>query len=186
MAYKRSGVQVPIAPPELLSMYKHSAGILVYKKVNNSCQVLLGHMGGPFWAKKDAGAWSIPKGEFDPETEDKLVAARREFAEEIGQIIDGNFIDLGNAKQNTGKIVYIFAVNGDIDTDRVKSNVCTMEWPPKSGQTIEVPEIDRAEWLALEAAKQKVVKGQIVFIDRLAKKLGLEEVTSPPSQVTLL
>jgi len=183
---------------------KHSAGILVYRLPGKSAEVLLGHMGGPFWAKKDNGAWSIPKGEFDPEAEDVLAAAKREFTEETGQFPsfarsdlanncsgydpeqpDDRFIDLGTVVQSNGKTVYAFATAGDFDVAKAKSNTCKMEWPPRSGQKIEIPEIDRVEWFTLDKAKQKIVKGQIGFIDRLAKKLGIDPPADPLQQSAL-
>lgn len=165
---------------------KFSAGILVYRNADGSFEVLLAHMGGPFWAKKDAGAWSIPKGEFDSESEEPIAAAKREFNEEIGQSIDGDFLDLGTVIQSSGKTVYCFAVEGQIDVSNVKSNKIKIEWPPRSGKKIEIPEIDRAEWFNSEVAKQKIIKAQAEFIDRLANNLGLEKPISPPSQTTLL
>lgn len=153
-------------------MAKKSAGLLVYRlKDNKDVQILLVHPGGPQWAKKDEHAWSIPKGEVE-EDEDMLVAAGREFEEEIGlQAPKGELRELGNAKVSGGKSNYIWAVEGDLDVSTIKSNKLTMEWPPKSGKQIEIPEVDRAEWISLGQAKFKLHKGQAVFVDRLQELL---------------
>jgi len=130
-------------------------------------------MGGPFWAHKDAGGWSIPKGEYDPETEDPLSAALREFTEEVGVTAPvGEPIDLGVHAQPSGKRVRAYAVMADPDLGFVASNTFTMEWPRGSGRVQEFPEIDRAEWFALEEARLRVVSGQIPIIDALARHLG--------------
>jgi predicted NUDIX family NTP pyrophosphohydrolase len=131
-------------------------------------EVLLVHPGGPFWAKKDLGAWSVPKGEFPP-GEDALVAARREFEEETGFAVDGRFIQLTPVKQSGGKLVQVWAVEGDCDASAVRSNTFSIEWPPRSGKEQQFPEIDRAEWFTIEAAKQKILKGQIPFIEELKR-----------------
>jgi len=128
-------------------MAKKSAGILLYRIKNNSAEVLLVHPGGPFWAKKDLGSWSIPKGEFS-DNENPIEAAKREFQEEIGLEIKGKFIELTPIKQNSGKIV-LDCDRGDIDPKSIKSNVFEMEWPPKSGKKQSFPEIDKGEWLIL-------------------------------------
>lgn len=129
-------------------------------------EVLLVHPGGPFWAKKDLGAWSIPKGEYAPE-EDPLDAARREFTEEIGVPPQGEFIALQPVKQSGGKVVTAWAFEGDCDPAGVKSNSFAMEWPPRSGRMQEFPEIDRAAWFAVEEAKQKINKGQRALLEQL-------------------
>ncbi len=149
-----------------------SAGLLVWRRRPGGSEVLIGHMGGPYWAKKDDGGWSIPKGEHDPD-EDDLAAARREFAEEIGhEAPDGDTHDLGEAKQSTGKIVHAWAVEGDLDATTAVSNTFTMEWPPGSGRIAEFPEFDRSAWFDLPTAARKLVKGQVPFVQRLAEYLG--------------
>jgi len=146
---------------------KMSAGILLFRKANDGIEVLLGHMGGPFWARRDDGAWSIPKGEYEP-PEDALAAARREFTEELGlPVPPGELIELGEAKQSGGKIVTIWAVEGDLDPDAVVPGTFEMEWPPRSGRQQAFPEIDRAAWFSLDLAEQKIVSGQRPFLDRL-------------------
>jgi len=147
-------------------MRGQSAGILVYRQASAGMEVLLVHPGGPFWAKKDAGAWSIPKGLLGAE-EDALEAARREFFEETGFAIDGDFLPLGSVTQPSGKVVLAWAVLGEIDAAGVKSNTFEMEWPPNSGMRREFPEVDRAGWFALEVARGKILKGQSEFLDRL-------------------
>jgi predicted NUDIX family NTP pyrophosphohydrolase len=152
-------------------MVKNSAGILMYRFREDSPEVLLVHPGGPFWAKKDEGAWSIPKGEFDIENEDPLEAAKREFEEETGFALEGDFIPLDKLKQSSMKIVHAWAVQGDCDAANIKSNSFLMEWPPRSGKQQEFPEVDRAEWFDLETAKIKILKGQRAFIEKLLEKL---------------
>ncbi|NCD68988.1 NUDIX domain-containing protein [Mucilaginibacter agri] len=147
-------------------MPKQSAGILVYKNIDNQLQVFLVHPGGPFWAKKDGGAWSVPKGEF-LDDEDPLAAAQREFTEETGQSIDGNFLALKPVKLKSGKQVYCWAVEGDADADNIVSNVFQLEWPPKSGRLIDVPEVDKAAWFDLNTAKEKINIAQVAFIEEL-------------------
>jgi predicted NUDIX family NTP pyrophosphohydrolase len=144
-----------------------SAGLLLYREAVGGIEVLIAHMGGPFWAGKDAGAWSIPKGEYD-ESETPLDAARREFAEELGVAVPvGEAIPLGEVKQANGKIVTAFAVAGEIDVDRVVSNTFTIEWPRGSGRLREFPEVDRAEWCDLNTARDRLVRGQRALLDRL-------------------
>jgi predicted NUDIX family NTP pyrophosphohydrolase len=169
-------------------MAKQSAGILVYRRRNESVEVLLGHPGGPFWAKKDVGAWSVPKGEVEDD-EDLLAAAKREFSEETGKPVpEGEFLELGSFKRSGGKLIHAWAVEGDLDTGSIVSNTLQVEWPPKSGQQIEIPEIDRASWVPLTEAPAKLHKGQDVFIERLAEKLGvdMQEPPEAPVQQTLL
>ena len=165
-------------------MKKHSAGILVYKKQANSLEVLLVHPGGPFWTKKDV--WGIPKGEND-ETEDPLVAAKREFEEELNHPApDGDYLDLGEIKISSGKIIKAWAVEADVDVAKIKSNVIKIEWPPRSGQQIEIPEVDKAEWLLASQAITKMHKGQEAFIERLAEKLDIPLAATPkPEQGSL-
>ena len=149
-------------------MAKQSAGILLYRKIEGQLQVFLVHPGGPFFKNKDAGAWSIPKGEFS-EDEDALDAAKREFSEETGQVIDGNFIPLKPVTLKSGKKVYAWTVEGDIDHETIFSNLFEIEWPPKSGKKQSFPEIDKAGWFDIETAKIKINVAQVGFIDELAK-----------------
>ena len=147
-------------------MPKQSAGILLYRKINNQLEVFLVHPGGPFFKNKDDGAWSIPKGEF-LDNEDALIAAKREFLEETGQSVDGNFIKLKPVKLKSGKTVYAWAVEGDIDHEVIISNVFEMEWPPKSGKMASFAEVDRAAWFEPGLAKVKINSAQIALIDEL-------------------
>ena len=151
---------------------RRSAGLLVYRRATgDGLQVLLGHMGGPYWSHKDGGAWSIPKGEY-LDGEPPLDAARREFFEETGHPApEGETIDLGEARQGNGKLVRIWAVEGDLDATTMISNTFTMEWPPRSGTIREYPEFDRAAWFDLDAAVAMLVKGQVPFVGRLAERL---------------
>jgi len=144
---------------------KKSAGILLYRRSGNGIEVLLGHPGGPFWTYKDDGAWSIPKGEF--EDEDPLAAARREFEEETGFAVDGEFIALAPLRQKSEKIVYLFALESDLDPTQAQSNLFSMEWPPGSGRIGEFPEIDRIAWFGLDAARRKVQPGQRPALDEV-------------------
>ena len=150
----------------------HSAGLLLHRRAPDGLEVLLVHPGGPFWARRDAGVWSIPKGETDA-GEDALAGARREFAEELGSPApDGEPIALGEVRQRSGKRVTAWALAGDLDPATVRSNPFSMEWPPRSGRTQEFPEVDRAGWFGLEAAREKLIAAQVVFLDRLALALG--------------
>lgn len=151
-------------------MAKKSAGILLFRRKKNILEVFLVHPGGPFWAKKDDGAWSIPKGEFD-DNEDGLKAAKREFKEETGSDIHGNFIELVPIKQKSGKLVYAWAVEGDIDPTRIKSNEFEMEWPPRSGKMRTFPEIDKADWFTISGASLKINAGQLSLLKNLESKL---------------
>lgn len=153
-------------------MPKHSAGILCYRFRDSDLQVLLVHPGGPFWARKDKAAWSIPKGELE-EGEDPLNAAKREFAEETGIVLDSLLIDLGKLQQPSRKIVHAWAVSQDCDPSSIVSNTFTMEWPPKSGKMEEFSEIDRAAWYSTRVARTKLHKGQVGFLDTLKEALGL-------------
>jgi predicted NUDIX family NTP pyrophosphohydrolase len=143
---------------------KRSAGLLMYRRTGSAVEVLLVHPGGPFWAKKDEGAWSLPKGIIDP-GEDELLAAIREFEEETGFTAEGDFIALTPRRQPSGKIIYAWAIEGDGDPSVMKSNTFTMEWPPRSGEMGEFPEADRVEWFDIESAKSKIIKGQKGFIE---------------------
>lgn len=151
-------------------MPKKSAGILVFRKNKGEYEVLLVHPGGPFWAKKDLNSWSVPKGEFGDD-EDAFSAAKREFKEETGFWPEGEFIKLDVVKQPGGKLIHTWAVEGDIDASKVKSNLFKLEWPPKSGSFKEFPEIDRAEWFTFEIARKKILKGQVPILENLAEKL---------------
>lgn len=152
-------------------MAKQSAGILLYRIKDNKLQVFLVHPGGPFWKNKDEGAWSIPKGEFN-EDEDALIAAKREFQEETGQAISGNFIPLKPVKQKSGKTVQAWAVKGDINESKIISNTFMLEWPPKSGKMMEVPEIDKAAWFDTQTAHIKINAAQAALIIELATLIG--------------
>jgi len=149
---------------------KRSAGLLLYRGAEP--EVLLGHPGGPFWARKDDGAWSIPKGELS-EGEGPLEGARREFAEELGHVApDGPVLELGEIRQRGGKLVIVFAVRGDFDPDDIVPGTFDMEWPPRSGRVQAFPEIDRVGWFDLATAKTKLVPGQVEFLDRLVAALA--------------
>jgi predicted NUDIX family NTP pyrophosphohydrolase len=151
---------------------KRSAGILLHRIAAGTPEVLLVHPGGPYWARKDAGAWSIPKGEYE-DGEDPQACALREFEEELGtRLPPGELAELGSVKQKGGKVVTAWAAEGDLDADAVTSNTFTMEWPPRSGRTAEFPEIDRAGWFEIETAREKLVPAQTEFLDRLIERLG--------------
>ena len=152
-------------------MTKSSAGILLYRERGGALEVLLVHPGGPYWARKDAGAWSIPKGEYGA-GDDPLEAARREFAEELGSAADGPAIPLGEVKQKGGKVVSAWGVQGDLDPSDVRSNTFEMEWPPRSGRLQSFPEVDRAEWFTPEGAREKLNPAQHAFLDRLVDELS--------------
>lgn len=149
-------------------MAKQSAGILLYRKVNNQLQVFLVHPGGPFYKNKDDGAWSIPKGEF-LDNEDALLAAKREFLEETGQSINGEFIKLKPVKLKSGKTVHAWTIEGDIDHEVIVSNLFEMEWPPRSGKMVSFAEVDRAAWFEPAVAKIKINPAQIALIDELER-----------------
>ena len=151
-------------------MGKRSAGLLMYRYRDRVLEVFLVHPGGPFWAKKDRGAWSIPKGEFPPE-EDALVAARREFAEETGCAFQGEFLPLTPRRQPSGKLITAWAFAGDCDPEAIRSNTFSMEWPPNSGRQQEFPEVDRAAWFTLDEAKEKITQGQLGFLAELEQIL---------------
>jgi predicted NUDIX family NTP pyrophosphohydrolase len=150
---------------------KQSAGILAYRRSENNFEVFLVHPGGPYWKNKDQHAWSIPKGEFDA-VEAPFNAALREFKEETGFSVSGNFIEFNPVKQPGGKIIFIWAIEADFDPETIKSNSFSLEWPPKSGKMIDVPEIDKAGWFTPGEARQKIHKGQIPVLEQLAKKLN--------------
>ena len=150
----------------MCSMPKESAGLLLYRRFRGPIEVFLVHPGGPFWAKKDAGSWSIPKGEIEP-GEDALEAAKREFQEETGHTPVGTFQPLDPIRQKGGKIVYAWAAQCDLDSSAVKSNTFSMEWPPRSGKMQEFPEIDRAGWFEIAEARHKILKGQLGLLEQL-------------------
>jgi predicted NUDIX family NTP pyrophosphohydrolase len=152
-------------------MAKLSAGILLYRIKDGEPQVMLVHPGGPFWKNKDLGAWSIPKGEYQI-GEDPLEHAKREFKEETGQSVKGKFTRLLPIKQAGGKIVTAFAVEGDLDITKIKSNTIPIEWPPKSGKTEQILEVDRGEWFDLATARKKINAAQAAFIDQLENLLN--------------
>jgi len=148
-----------------------SAGILLHRAGAAGREVLIGHMGGPFWAKKDAGGWSIPKGEYDP-GEDAFAVACREFEEELGTAVPAkDFLPLGELRTTSSKVLTVWAVEGDLDAGRCVSNTFELEWPPRSGRIQEFPEIDRAGWFTVDEARTKLVKGQVGFLDRLLERL---------------
>jgi predicted NUDIX family NTP pyrophosphohydrolase len=147
-----------------------SAGILLYRRSSSGIEVFLVHPGGPFWAKKDEAAWSIPKGEIDP-GEDHETAARREFAEEVGAVPSGSLLPLGNFKQSGGKTVVAFALEGDFDPAALLSNTIEIDWPPRSGRRMTIPEVDRAAWFSLEAAATRLHLGQRPVLAALSTRI---------------
>lgn len=149
---------------------KTSAGLLLFRHTDDGLEVLLGHMGGPFFARRDAGAWTVPKGEYVLDEESAWDAARREFQEELGlPPPDGEAVPLGEIKQSNGKVVTVWAMEADLDPATVVPGTFRMEWPPKSGQEQEFPELDRVEWFGLDRARAVIVKAQATFLDRLAE-----------------
>lgn len=158
---------------------KRSAGVLLFRRIKEKLEVFLVHPGGPFWAKKDVGAWSIPKGEYR-EGEDAFTAAKREFQEETGFHVEGEFIALGEAKQPGGKVITAWALEHDLDASLVRSNMFELEWPPRSGKKREFPEVDAAAWFPLLVAEEKLLKGQLEFLRRLEAA-----VLSPPGPPTV-
>ena len=151
---------------------KKSAGILLYKTQVKDLKVLLVHPGGPFWAKKDFGAWSVPKGEF-LEDEEPLIAAQREFYEETGEKVEGDFMELGSVKLKSGKQVFCWALEKDFKVENLTSNCCEVVWPPRSGKLITIPEVDKADWFSIEHAMEYINEGQKPFLFRLREKLNL-------------
>jgi predicted NUDIX family NTP pyrophosphohydrolase len=150
-----------------------SAGLVLFREREGTLQVLLAHMGGPYWARKDAGAWSIPKGELE-DGEDPLAGARREYGEELGHAApDGAAIDLGEIRQRGGKRVVAFAVEGDFDPVQLRPGTFELEWPPRSGRREAFPEVDRVAWFDLATARDKLVQGQVALLDRLAERIGV-------------
>lgn len=159
------------AAPILLPMTKRSAGLLMFRRKSGEPEVFLVHPGGPFWATKDAGAWMIPKGEY-ADDEEPLIAAQREFREETGFEPQGDFIDLGTVKQTGGKLVTVWAFEGDCDPAKLVSNTCVIVWPPRSGRMIEIPEVDRGAWFTLAYARAAILKSQLPFLDAFAHLLA--------------
>ena len=155
----------------VLRLPKQAAGILLYRRSARGLEVLLAHPGGPLWARKDLGAWTIPKGQFG-QGESALDTAKREFAEEMGSPARGAFVELGSIRQPSGKIVHAFTAESDFDVTQVKSNLFTLEWPPRSGRRGQYPEVDRAEWFSIDEARKKILRGQEPFLDRLLAVLG--------------
>jgi predicted NUDIX family NTP pyrophosphohydrolase len=151
---------------------KMSAGLLVYRRIDGGIEVLLVHPGGPYWAARDDGAWSLPKGEYEP-SEDPIEVALREFDEELGSEPPdrADAVSLGELRQPSGKVVSAWALEGDLDVSESRSNTFEMEWPPRSGRTREFPEVDRAGWFDLPAARRKLLSGQVGFLDRLEELL---------------
>jgi len=151
-------------------MAKRSAGLLLYRRRGTSIEVFLVHPGGPFWAKKDLGAWSIPKGEY-VDGEEPLTAARREFEEETGFPAPSDAMRIGELKQAGGKLVMAWAAAGDCDHSQLVSNGCEIEWPPRYGRKVEIPEVDRGAWFAIEEARDRILQSQQPFLERLEQKL---------------
>ncbi|WKX69072.1 NUDIX domain-containing protein [Streptomyces sp. XD-27] len=152
---------------------RQSAGTLLYRRTGPVTEVLLGHMGGPFWARKDARAWSLPKGEYQPDQEEPEAAARREFTEELGLPPPaGDWVPLGSVRQTGGKVVTVWAVEGDLDPGLVVPGTFEMEWPPRSGRLQRFPELDRVAWWGLDQARDRIVARQQVFLDRLVELLA--------------
>ncbi len=156
-------------------MPRTSAGLLVYRRRDETLEVFLVHPGGPFWQNKDAGAWSIPKGEYSPE-EDPLEAAKREFHEETGITVEGPCYQLQPVKQRGGKIVHAWAVEGDFDARQVRSNTFAMEWPRGSGKFRQIPEVDRADWFTVETAQEKILAGQAPLLTQLEQMIAERSV----------
>jgi predicted NUDIX family NTP pyrophosphohydrolase len=158
---------------------KKAAGLLLYRRGKSGLEIFLGHPGGPFWARKDTGAWAIPKGEIE-EGEDPLAAAKREFCEETGFAIEGTFVPLTPLKQRGGKLVHAWAVEFDCDADAIRSNLFSMEWPPRSGRRQDFPEMDRAQWFTVDTAREKMLPSQLPFVDELLNILN----ASAPAALT--
>jgi predicted NUDIX family NTP pyrophosphohydrolase len=159
------------ARPSADSMRKASAGLLLYRHAASGPEVMLVHPGGPYWARKDIGAWSIPTGEIDP-GEEALAAAQREFGEETGATVDGEFVPLAPVKLRSGKVIHAWAVQADFDPSGLRSNLFSMEWPPRSGEQREFPEADRAAWFGIDVARQKIHPGQAPLLDALLAHLA--------------
>jgi predicted NUDIX family NTP pyrophosphohydrolase len=159
---------------------RKSAGLLLFRRVGGQLQVLLAHPGGPLWTNRDAGAWSVPKGEIEGD-EQPLDVALREFDEEIGHPPpDGHYLSLGDVRQKSGKVVSVWAIEGDVDPATARSNTFPMQWPPRSGRWITVPEVDRVEWFDAHEARYRLNPAQVEFVDRLVASLEETERDSPP------
>jgi predicted NUDIX family NTP pyrophosphohydrolase len=157
-------------------MPRTSAGLLLYRRRGSGVEVLIGHMGGPFWARKDDAAWSVPKGEYGPD-EQAFDVALREFEEELGTPVPADdFVPLGEVRQSGGKVLRVWAAQGDLDAAAARSNTFSLVWPPHSGRLQEFPEIDRAAWVSVDEARTKLVRGQVPLLDRL-----LAALTAPPA-----
>jgi predicted NUDIX family NTP pyrophosphohydrolase len=153
---------------------KQSAGILAYKRDEGRLYIFLVHPGGPFWANKDDGAWTIPKGLIEDD-EETLAAARREFAEETGQIVDGDFVALTPCRQPSRKVIHAFAIEADIEANNIKSNEFELEWPPRSGRKQSFPEVDRGAWFEIDEARRRIQKGQLPILDELLHRLEIAQ-----------
>lgn len=154
----------------MIKLFKRSAGLLLYRKHKGKVEVFLVHPGGPFWAKKDRGAWTIPKGEYDAD-EDPLAAAQREFQEETRFVVSGRFVELGSIRQKSGKSVVAWAVEGDCNPAQLMSNTCEIEWPPKSGKKLEIPEVNRGSWFSTHDARTYIRPEQIPLLEALDSRL---------------
>ena len=150
---------------------RQSAGLLMYRGAGADLEVFLVHPGGPYWSKKDLGAWTVPKGEYEP-GEEPLDAAQREFTEETGFVAAAPFFELGSVRQKGGKTVLAWAFAGNCDPEALVSNTCEIEWPPRSGRRVEIPEVDRGAWFGLEIAAERIREEQRAFLVRLAERLG--------------
>jgi predicted NUDIX family NTP pyrophosphohydrolase len=160
-------------------MPRLSSGLLLFRWRENRLEVLLVHMGGPFWSRRDAAAWSLPKGEHEP-GEDSLLAARREFGEELGMAPpSGAAVDLGSLKQPSGKVIHAWAQQADIDASEIRSNTFELEWPRGSGKLQQFPEVDRAGWFEPQAAREKLISGQLPFLDLLLERIGASRGVVP-------
>jgi predicted NUDIX family NTP pyrophosphohydrolase len=153
----------------MAKLTKRSAGLLMYRRREGEIEVFLVHPGGPFWEKKDLGAWTVPKGEYAGD-EDPLEAAKREFHEETGFAAGTDFLELGEIRQASGKLVSAWAFEGDCDPTKLVSNFCQIEWPPRSGRQIDIPEVDRGEWFSIPEARQRILKSQEPLLDTLLRK----------------
>jgi predicted NUDIX family NTP pyrophosphohydrolase len=160
---------------EISTMPKRSAGLMMYRRSTGVLEVFLVHPGGPIWAKKDKGAWTIPKGEYE-EDENPLVAARREFEEETGFQATGEFLDLGSIRQKSGKIVTAWAFQGDCDPAKLVSNTCEIEWPPRSGRSLEIPEVDRGRWFDVAEARKYIRSEQERLLDSLQTRIQFQSL----------
>jgi predicted NUDIX family NTP pyrophosphohydrolase len=150
---------------------KQSAGLLMYRRSGEQLEVFLVHPGGPYWSKKNEGAWTLPKGEFE-DGEEPLAAARREFYEETGFYADDPFLELGSIRQKSGKVVLAWAFEGDCNPEELKSNLCQIEWPPRTKRFVDIPEIDRGGWFSIPEAKERILPSQQPFLEALVRNIG--------------